>query len=50
MDAMRLTGALRDRLGADRFDAAYATGKARSRVDGLAFVDPTLAKAQARRR
>jgi ATP/maltotriose-dependent transcriptional regulator MalT len=39
-DARKLTETLRSRLGDEGFDAAYARGRALSRADALAFVDP----------
>ncbi|MEV4532743.1 BTAD domain-containing putative transcriptional regulator [Asanoa sp. NPDC049518] len=39
-DAQKLTETLRSRLGDEGFDAAYARGRALSRADALAFVDP----------
>ena len=39
-DAKLLTESLRAGLGDDVFDAAYARGRAMSRADALAFVDP----------
>ena len=41
---------LRESLGPDAYDRAYATGMARSRDEALAFLDPaTLLAVQARR-
>jgi tetratricopeptide (TPR) repeat protein len=40
-DAVALARTLRARLGDDAYDAAYARGRALSRADALALVDPT---------
>ncbi|WP_203719355.1 BTAD domain-containing putative transcriptional regulator [Asanoa siamensis] len=39
-DAVTLAATLRERLGDEAYDAAYARGRALSRVDALARVDP----------
>jgi len=41
----RLAGELRDGLGADAYDNAYARGRAAAREDAIALLDPSDAPA-----